>query len=200
MAPLRAEKNRILRYVSLALGEDSRQDVPLDLSYPPLERELPGYLSTIESLELHLNIPVDRSKVLAGKRLTVDLYLPGRDLYVELDRAGHDFTEARALTLHYYPPGLPRGFLVTHYRNLVRTLEEATGSSTGRMNAGRALVDFAKDLYVEGELGKTLVRLPKPELTWLLDRSPDEAKLQRLRDYLSSLADQLSLPSLDPRS
>jgi hypothetical protein len=200
VASLAAEKNQILTLVARALGEEGERDVRLALSHPPLENQLPHHFGAVESLELHLGLAFDRTKG-PGKQSTVDLYLPGRDLYFELDRDGHDFSAPRAVSLQYYPPGLPRGFRSEHYRQLITALRDprkAEPPGMGKMNASRALVDFAKDLYIEGELGKVLVRLPKPELTFLLDRSPVETKLERLRQYLSDLARALALPALEP--
>lgn len=199
MAPLSVEKRRILDFIAQALGETGVYDAPLNLSYPALEHELPGYFSAVESLELHLGIEIDRTQLVPKKRVTADLYLPGRSLYVELDREGHDLTESRLTTLLYYPPGLPRGFRLDEQRELIRVLNSKPGApGAGKMNHGRALVDFAKDLYVEGVLGKVLVRLPKAELLWLLDRSSAESKLARLARYLEDRADALNLPALRP--
>lgn len=189
MAPVAAEKSRILAYVCTALGEpDGQRDKPLDLSYPVLEHQLrPELLNCLESLEFHFGITRDRGRPTQGKPLTIDLYLPGRNLYVELDRAGHDLTPSRAITFHYYPPGLPKGFRPDHWRRLIAELGPTAGAHAS-MNNGRALVDFSKDLYIEGQLGLTLLRLPWPKLTWLLAKDQtDEFKLNRLRDYLTQL-------------
>lgn len=123
----------------------------------------------VESLELHLGIPCDRVRVTTGKPLKADLYLPGRDLYVELDREGHDLAPARETTFGYYPPGLPRGFEPDRHRRLIAALGT---QPTSKMYNGRALVDFLKDLYVEGILGKPLVRLAKSDLSFLLGAHP----------------------------
>lgn len=202
MAPLSVEKRRILQYIATALGEEGRFDEPLALSFPPQETELPRYFAAVASLALHLGWDPQRQ---TPKKAAVDLYLPGRDLYVELDRAGHDLTVERLTTFPYYPPGLPRGFSLTHTRELIQSLAAAhpgqaeTGASA-RMTHGRVMSGFSKDLYVEGELGKTLVRLAKPELEWLLERGPELEKLARLRAYLAERAAALQLPALQPGS
>lgn len=144
-------------------------------------------------------------KLTKVKPLTVDLYLPKRDLFIELDREGHDIQPQRAITLQYYPPGLPRGIRLDHYRKLHGEASEqlhqrSQHGATWKMNAGRALSDFVKDLCVEGMLGKALVRLPKTELIWLLSTIPETEKQHRLHAYLQSYAVLLDMPSLDPRT
>lgn len=198
MPSLSAEKEAILAFVAGALGAEGVPGAQVAVSFPPHEHELtPDLLTMVESVELHLGIPCDRTKLTKTKPVKIDLYLPRRDLYIELDREGHDFGEARNVTLLYYPPGLPRGFRPDRWRSLAATYGNPAGA-TGKMNAGRALNDFVKDMFVEGQLGKILVRLPKPDLVWLLARGPEEPKLQRLREYLSDLAADLGVPELQP--
>jgi len=178
--------------------------VPIPVSFPPCGQEFrPELLAIVESVELHLGIPCDRMQLTKTKPLTVDLYLPKRDLFVELDREGHDIQPQRAITLQYYPPGLPRGISLDHYRHLhgaasTQRVQQQQHGATWKMNAGRALADFVKDLYVEGVLGGALVRLPKMELMWLLGKIPENEKQCRLRAYLHDHAARLQLPSLDP--
>lgn len=192
MPPLSVEKEHMLRCVAETLGEAGVRDVPLAVSYPSFAHQLPGYMIAVESLELHLGVPCDRVRVTSGKALKADLYLPGRDLYVELDREGHDLAPARETTFGYYPPGLPRGFEPDRHRRLIAALG---AQPTSKMYNGRALVDFLKDLYVEGILGKPLVRLAKSDLSFLLGRTPD---LVRLGTFLAELAERLNLPQLKP--
>lgn len=200
MASLRAERDCILGYIRQALGDEGQQDVALPLAFPARESQIPRYFSQLESLELYWSITGDRRGPIQGKPLTVDLYLPRRGLYLELDREGHDLTAERAASYPFYPDGLPRGFRTGAFRRLIAELTEQAGSSPGmvRMNRLRAAIDFTKDLYVEGELGLTLVRLPKPELAWLLANGPDEPKHERIRQYLKDKAQELNLPSLLP--
>lgn len=195
MASLRAEKRLILAAIAAALGEDGVYDHPIPLSYPPrIEEFRPDLLTSLESAEMALGIEIDRLNMARVKSVSIDLYLPKRDLYIELDRAEHDMGAARGTTLLYYPEGLPKGFDPARYR-APRT---SPSGSTSRMDAGRALSDFAKDLFIEGELGRLLVRLDKAEFAWLLERGDEGAKASRLKAQLTNLAQTLQLPQLEP--
>lgn len=198
MPSLQAEKRSILSAIAAALGELGQYDQPIPLSYPVRAEELrPDLLTILESAEMALGVEIDRQSLNRVKPVSIDLYLPERGLYVELDRDEHDLGPARATTLLYYPEALPRGFDLAHYKALTAGQKAPSGASA-RMDAGRALNDFGKDLYIEGQLGGVLLRLRKAELAFLLSREAESAKQDHLRDLLCTYSQSLRLPQLQP--